>query len=356
MPGKVYLQGRGLASALGTDLDAAIACLHTGGVAPRPIEAAPGCRWPYFAIPEAGDDWYKRARALIRSVMAHSGADTDRDAPLILASSSLNVGALEGGAPYLADCQAFVERLAEWLDWRGPVAWVSTACTSSLVALLDACALVRSGETERAVVLGVELANRFSSAGFGAMQLLDAHAPRPLAADRGGLVLGEAVAALVVGREPARWRLCGGANHIDGANPAGANRDAVAHTVRAALADSGLSVQDIDLVKLQAAGSPHNDAEEVVGLRAVFDTLPPLATLKTALGHTLGAAGAAELALMAACIEHALWPSAPAITPDPALSAQCVDTWPRARYALANILGFGGGHASVVLEDTAAHG
>ena len=355
MPGAVYLQGRGLASALGTDLDAAIACLRTGGVAPRPMEAAPGCTWPYFAIPADNRDWRARARELIRGVMAQAGtgAHALRDAPLILASSSLNVGALEGGAPYLADCQAFVERLAEWLDWRGPVAWVSTACTSSLVALLDAGALVRGGQAGHAVVLGVELANRFSSAGFGAMQLLDADTPRPLAHARGGLVLGEAVAALVVGREPARWRLCGGANRID-ADPAGANRDAVARTVRAALADSGLAAGDIDLLKLQAAGSPHNDAEEIAGLRTVFGTLPPLTTLKHVIGHTLGAAGAAELALMTAGIEHGVPPPAPPATPDPALAARCIDTWPTARYLLANILGFGGGHTCLVLEDTQA--
>jgi 3-oxoacyl-[acyl-carrier-protein] synthase-1 len=350
----VYLQGRALASALGTDLDAALERLRAGGVAPRPLEAAPGGHWPYFAIPAGGDDWFERARTLVAGAMARSGADALRDAPLMVASSSLNVGALEQGEDRYADCQAFVEALAGWLDWRGPVAWVSTACTSSLVALLDACALVQSGAAPQAVVLGVELFNRFSCAGFGAMQLLDDQPPRPLAADRGGLVLGEAVAALVVGEAPSRWRLRGGASRVDGSNPAGASREAIATMLRAALAEAALAPADIGLVKMQAAGSPYNDAEEVFGLRAVLDPLPPLATLKTAIGHTLGAAGAAELALMTACLEQDLWPAAPAIAPDPALGARCVDAWLPARHVLASILGFGGGHACMLLEDLEA--
>lgn len=49
-------------------------------------------------------------------------------------------------------------------------------------------------------------------------------------------------------------------------------REASRHTVermaRAALADSGIGADDVDLIKLQAAGSPHNDAEEIAGLKA----------------------------------------------------------------------------------------
>jgi 3-oxoacyl-[acyl-carrier-protein] synthase-1 len=65
---------------------------------------------------------------------------------------------------------------------------------------------------------------------------------------------------------------------------------------------------DIDLIKVQAAGSPVNDAIEVEALKQVFAPLPPLVSLKSAIGHTLGAAGAAELALLVGCIESGAWP------------------------------------------------
>jgi len=350
----VYLHGRALASALGADLDAALDCLRHGGVAPRTLDAAPGERWPYFAIDDDTPDWYARAERQIRHVIAESGADADRSAPLFVASSSLNVGALESGAPFLPDCQQFVERVAQWIDWQGPVIWVSTACTSAMVALLDACHLIRDGQATRAVVLGIELFNRFSSAGFGAMQLLDAAAARPLAADRAGLVLGEAVSALVLSKEPSRWRVCGGNNRIDGSNPAGANRRSVEHMVRNALADSRIDSSELGLIKLQAAGSPHNDTEEIAGLQAACEALPPVTTLKTCLGHTLGAAGAAEIALLTGCIDTGVTIPLPDGDIDPAFDLTLTRQLPTSRYVLAIILGFGGGHTGVVLENMGA--
>ncbi|MBL8451405.1 MAG: hypothetical protein JNK97_01555, partial [Zoogloea sp.] len=101
------------------------------------------------------------------------------------------------------------------------------------------------------------------------------------------------------------------------------------------------------------AGSPHNDAEEIAGLKAVFARLPALNTLKASIGHTLGASGAAELALLTACIDAGRWPDLPACLPDPALAvALAPECPPRLRFILAQILGFGGGHAALVLEDT----
>ncbi|MCK6392132.1 beta-ketoacyl synthase N-terminal-like domain-containing protein [Zoogloea sp.] len=346
-----YLQGRGLACALGLDLPRALARLAAGGVRPAMFESAPDAFFPAFTIPDADPDWHARGRRLVRAAVAECGP-VDRSAPLFLASSSLNVGALEQGSPFLPDCQRFAEDVAGWLDWRGPVFWVSTACTSSIVALLSAHRLIGAGEADSALVLGLELTNRFSSAGFGALQLLDPQAPRPLAADRAGLVLGEAVAAVCLGRKTARWRLRGGANRVDGSNPAGASRHTVERMVHAALADSGIGAAEVDLIKLQAAGSPHNDAEEIAGLKAVFPCLPALGTLKASIGHTLGAAGAAELALLTACIDAGIWPEPPGCAPDPDLAVALAPRRPpRLRFILAQILGFGGGHAALVLED-----
>lgn len=347
-----HLLGSGLASALGPDLPTALANLVTGGTAPEYRQMAPGADFPYFAIPDATPDWHARARHLVQAALAECGPGIDRDAPLYIASSSLNVGALEDGSPFLADCLSFAEHIAGWLDWRGPTYWVSTACTSALNAVLSARRQILAGRTDEAVVLGIELANRFSSAGFGALQLLDPIAPHPLAADRAGLVLGEAVAALHLGSAPARWRIAGGANLIDGSNPAGAAADTVADAVRAALADASLAAAQLDLVKLQAAGSPHNDAAEIDGLKAALGPLPALVTLKALLGHTLGASGAAEIAVLCACLEKGCWPPPPASQPDPDLGVQLALHRPaQVRHVLANVLGFGGGHTCVVLED-----
>ena len=350
----IYLAGRGLASALGPDLTQAVLALRRGELAPRSFEVTPGHRTPYFAMPPSSEDWHSRARRLVIDAATESGAMAARDGALFLASTSFDMGVRELGDPFDLDVAFVGEMVAEWLAWRGPVFTVCTACTSALNALMSGAALVRAGDVDSALVLGFELANHLTIGGFHAMQLLSVHPPQPLGAARGGLVLGEAVAALHLSREPSRWRLAGGANVVDSSDPAGAVAGAVVDMCRQALASSGLQPAQIDLVKLQAAGSGLNDATELAGLRQVFDDLPPVLSLKALLGHSLGAAGAAEIALLTACIEADLWPT-PAYALDPALQASWArQAPPRLRHILATILGSGGGHTAVVLEDTAA--
>lgn len=348
----LYLQGRSLISALGGDLPQAAAALAAGGIPPRRIPLPGGSEWPFFAIPQAQASWQERSRELLRAAVNHAGVSECRDAPLFIASSSLHIGAIEAGEQTLQkDYYCFAEEVAGWLSWRGPITLISTACTSSLHALLTASAHLRSGAAEEAVILGVELANRYTLAGFAAMQLLSANPPRPLGLGRDGLVLGEAVAVLHLSRHPSRWRLCGGAALVDGRDPTGALPDTVTQLCRQALADSGLQPAQIDLIKVQAAGSPFNDQNEVAGLSAMFGELPPLVTLKGAIGHTLGASGAAELALLLECLERGVWPST-GYPLDPAAGAELASEQPaRVGHLLVLILGFGGGYAAVALED-----
>jgi len=353
-----FILGRGVACALGVGEAACVAQLQSGHVSMERIQHTPEFGWPYFAIPDSDtlpprSDWHTRAQALVRHVIDACDTDIDRDAPLFIASSSLNVGGLERGVPFLPDQQSFVDDVAAWLTWRGPVFSVTSACTSALTAVKSAQALIESGLHEHTMVLGLELGNRYTSAGFSGMQLLANDRPRPLDATRDGLVLGEAVAALYLGTHPSRWRVLGGANCVNGANPVGADRDVAAHMIAQALHDCDIAPAQIDLIKLQAAGSPQNDAEEIAALHQVFSTLPPLLSLKSVIGHTLGASGTAELALLLACIEANVWPAAGPETRDPQLDAACNTELPTSpAYILANILGFGGVHSCVVLQDT----
>ena len=95
---------------------------------------------------------------------------------------------------------------------------------------------------------------------------------------------------------------------VDGSQPTGASASAVVSMYQRALAASGLAEGAIDLIKVQAAGSPGNDAVEAQGLREAFEVVPPLVSLKAAIGHTMGASGAAEIALLTACLEQGVWP------------------------------------------------
>ncbi|MDR6887071.1 MULTISPECIES: beta-ketoacyl synthase N-terminal-like domain-containing protein [Variovorax] len=353
----VYVAGMGLACALGNDLPSSVAALARGGVRPTPVGVSPGVQWPVYTLPPQHGSWIERLRRIARSVAAQAGEGAGRSCPLFVASSSLDIGHMEEEAQDLrlgGDLQDFAGLVAAALDWQGPVFTISTACTSSLNAVLAGCDLVRSGEAEEVLVIGAELANRFTVAGFGAMQLLSPDSAEPFGAGRNGLVLGEAVAALRLSVRPGRWRIAGGSNVVDGRNPSGTEASAVIAMCHEALAQSGFGVRDIDLVKVQAAGSPVNDAIEAQALKQVFDALPPLVSLKSLIGHTLGASGAAELALLVGCIEAGAWPGVGYAMDDELGIALSTQAPARLRNMLLNVVGFGGGHASLVLQDCAA--
>lgn len=354
---QVFLAGVGLACALGEDMPRALASLRRGGVPPVPVAVADDVCWPVHALPPSEGDWTERLRRTVCNVAAKTGDWGERTAPLFVASSSLDIGFMEHMEPSRrlgGDLQDFADIVAGALDWQGPVFTVSTACTSSLNAVLTACDMIRGGEAQEALVIGAELDNRFTVAGFGAMQLLAPDRARPFGAGRKGLVLGEAVAALRLQSRAARWQLMGGANVVDGRNPSGTEASAVLAMCHGALAQSGLRPADIDLVKVQAAGSPVNDAIEVEALKQVFDPLPPLVSFKSVIGHTLGAAGAAELALLVGCIEGGAWPVVDYPLDETLGISLCAEAPRRLRHILLNLVGFGGGHASLVLKDCSA--
>ena len=348
----VYLCGRGLACAPGLNLADTLQLLRQGGTATTTVTlpGEMGGSFPYHAIPYAAADWYERARHLVQLVAAEAGAAQARNCALFIATSSFNIGAIEQGAAK-TDYRELSGKVAAWLDWLGPIHIINTACTSSLNALISAHTLLSAGAAEDALVLGMELDNLMTPGGFAALQLLSPTTGKPFGQHRDGLVLGEAVAALRLStRESAPWQLLGGANVVDGSQPTGASIPAIVSMYQRALAASSLTAEAIDLIKVQAAGSPGNDATEAAGLHAAFNKVPPLVSLKAMIGHTMGASGAAEIALLTACLEQGVWPryeDAPAPDLGVALAASAPDNM---RRLMATILGFGGSHATVVLE------
>ena len=233
----VYLAGRGLACALGQDVQGSLAALHSGGVAPVAclLPGEMGGSFPYYAIASRQNDWNERARDLVQRVAREAGAQLMRSGALFIATSSFDIGAVEQGAAQM-DYDAFSKKIAAWLEWTGPVHVINTACTSSLNALIAAHALLSAGDAEEALVLGVELDNLLTLGGFAALQLLSQHGSKPFGKHRDGLVLGEAVAALKLStREPSLWKMLGGANVVDGSQPTGASAPAVASMYQRAL-------------------------------------------------------------------------------------------------------------------------
>jgi 3-oxoacyl-[acyl-carrier-protein] synthase-1 len=358
----VFVRAAALACSLGPDLATAVQRLSGKPLAPDRAAAA-GADWPYFPIPVVAGDWTQRAGAISRAVAADLRGRAalkpgDWEAlPCFVGSSSLSAGAWDaGGREALRPPLEFSASLATWFGARGPVISVNTACTSGLSAFDIAANLVAAGECGDALVLGVEFANRMTLSGFAGMELLSRTAARPCDRDRDGLVLGEALGAVLVSATPGPWRVAALASQIDAANVTGPppGGEAAEATMRSALDAAGWRSGAVDLVKLQAGGGPIADLAEARALRRVFAAPPAVVSLKGALGHTLGASGPVELALLLECLAQGRVPATWGFeTPDEEVGLEPAGgDAGGVKRVLFNLSGFGGNVMSLALERT----
>ena len=197
-----FVRATALASALGLELDAARLLAEPS--APQRVMG-----WPYQAIPLEDADWRRRAQSIARAVAAalrrSAGLPAELWAglPCLVGSSSFSIGAAEGDDSVPERPSAFCRTLAQCFGAGGPVIAMSTSCTSGLSALHAALDLVEEGAFSDVLVLGVELSNRLTVAGFAGLELLSPSRARPCDRSRDGMVLGEALGAVLVSATPA---------------------------------------------------------------------------------------------------------------------------------------------------------
>lgn len=318
-----------------------------------------GRDFPYFAMPIPGGDWLARAEAAAASIAGQIGP-LPPETPLFVASSSFQMGWFETCPPPLELPRAtasFARSLQAWLGLSGACRCHANACISGFSALAAAHAMIARGWIDGALVVGLELANISTLAGFASLEMLSPSACRPFDADRDGFVLGEAVAAVHLARN-GPWRLIGIATGLDAHSPTAPDPGGMplVDVIGMALAMAGAEPETIDLVKLQAAGSPTADLAEARALRTAFaNRMPALVSLKPALGHTLGASGIAELAALLACLDAGFTPATAGFArPDPEIGLfPAVDrSSAPVRRALLDLIGFGGGVAAAIVERT----
>lgn len=222
--------------------------------------------------------------------------------------------------------------VARALGLRGEVITVSSACTSSAAALLHAADALRLGEIHAALVVGVDVLCRFVHAGFDRLCALspDDAPPAPFAADRAGMWLGEAAAAVLLTREgDGVARYLGGGASGDGVHMTAPDRTGagLARAIDRALREAGASPSDVAWVSAHATSTRFNDAMEAAALRSVFGAVtPPVHGVKPVTGHTLGASGLVEVALCVEALRRGVRP--PTHSPrvrDPALADLTID-------------------------------
>ncbi len=241
------------------------------------------------------------------------------------------------------------------LDLHGPAHVVSTACSSSAKVFATAQRMIEQGLVDAAVVGGVDSLCLTTLYGFKSLELVANDICRPWDAQRAGLSLGEAAAFALLERnaeQPAAWLLGAGessdGHHMSSPHPQGAG---AAQAMRGALAQAGLSPQDVDYLNLHGTATPGNDAAEDKAVTAVYGTALPCSSTKGYTGHTLGAAGGVEAAVAILALRHGFMPAGLNVRQlDPALHSNYLREHREqaVRIVASNSFGFGGSNASLL--------
>jgi len=251
------------------------------------------------------------------------------------------------------------------LGLRGLTYAIASACASGTHAIGTAFHAVRSGAAPVALAGGAESCITVGTiAGWEALRVASSSGCRPFSRNRDGLVLGEGAAMLVLedlDRALARGarihaEIVGFGGNADAADLTSPNPASTERAMRLAMADAGLGPADIDYVNAHGTGTTMNDTIEAEVLRAIFtDTPRPLvSSIKGAVGHGLGAAGAMEAVITALALrEQIAPPTANCDDPDTDLGFDFVADGARPtrlRHALSNSFAFGGLNAVLALR------
>ncbi len=385
MAGPVAIIAGALRCSLGADRAAIGRALIAGQSKPTSLtlEDFPSHEFPYFQLPgldaNAGDEATRLHDALVScATEALEGARVDISqrarTGLFFGSSSFDIGAAERqyrtalgrdeAAPALPDFRYgdLAYNLRRQLGLAAREYSFSTACTSSANALLAATQAVSAGWMKTALVVGAEVFNRTTLLGFDSLQLLSRSGYHPFDRQRAGLVLGEGIGAVVVaergslpaGNDRQEITLLGGANGCDPEGLTCSSAESMARVMAQALNDTGTEAAQLALVKAHGTGSESNDAAEARAMQLLFgEAIPPLTTLKGALGHTLGASGVLELVALLTCLKAGKVPPTSGFSEvDPALGCSpLTQSMPfHSGRVMLNCFGFGGNNTSLILE------
>jgi len=262
--------------------------------------------------------------------------------------------------------------LADKFGTQGSPISLSTACASGASAIQLGLEGIRRGEIDAALCVGTDgSVNAESLIRFSLLSALStqnepaSEASKPFSKNRDGFVMAEGAGALVL--ESYEHATARGAKILGVLEGCGELADSFHRTrsspdgkpvigcMRKALADAGITPDDVDYINAHGTSTPENDKMEAMSTAAVFGermkTLP-ISSNKSMIGHTLSAAGAVEAVVTVMTLDHQRIP--PTINykvPDPTIQLDVVPNVARdakMRHAISNSFGFGGQNVSLV--------
>jgi len=271
------------------------------------------------------------------------------------------------GAEFISlyPCHMIAAHVARELGFAGPNAMFPTACAAGNYALAHAVDVLRAGRADLMLAGGADAFSRITYTGFARLGAIAPERCQPFDRNRKGMIPGEGAAVLVleprdralargarIYAELAGYGLSCDAHHMTAAHPEG---DGAARAMQRALADVGASPEEVSYISAHGTGTPTNDRLETLAVKRVFGEAArrtPMSSIKSMIGHTMGAASAIEAAVCALAVaEDRIPPTMNLEEPEDDLDYvpnAARDT--RVRLAMNNAYAFGGNNASVILR------
>ncbi|SCL46756.1 beta-ketoacyl-[acyl-carrier-protein] synthase family protein [Micromonospora chersina] len=360
-------------SALGRGADALLAGVLAGAPAFTPVRRfdTTGRRVTVAAtLPEVGTLADELTDAVDRACRAAGLDRTHRAGAALFLATHGGPHSLPppGGGDLGPEVPALAGHLARRCGLGGRTRTYTTACVSASTAVADAATLIGRGDLDRVVVAAGYLVEPDQYALFDAGRALAADgAVRPFSAGRQGLLLGDAVVAVVL--ESARaaaargaptvatvagWGRAGDAYHPCQPHPEG---HGLARAVEAALRRAGLPAAAVGYVNANATGTPYSDASEAAALGRVFGAAAgriPVSSTKSVHGHALEASGLLELVVTVLTLGHSKLPvNAGWLGPDDSCPLDVITDAPRPAptpHALTLNAAFGGANTALLVS------
>ena len=181
---------------------------------------------------------------------------------------------------------------------------ISNACISGVLAINIAAMYINAGMFDNVIVTGGDLVTRFVLSGFMSFLALSPSACKPFDTNRDGLSLGEAAGTIILSKYPNREKqnliFKGGASANDANHISGPSRDGEGSfiAIKKALAQANIKPEDIDHISAHGTATPYNDEMESISIERNNLLDAHVNSIKGYLGHTLGAAGLVETAIL----------------------------------------------------------
>lgn len=238
------------------------------------------------------------------------------EAPLNLDETILILSTTKGNIEWLGQVEEgrllphnTAQIIAAQLGLKHKPLVISHACVSGVTALLYAQRLLQSGRYKNTIVVGADRLTKFVLSGFQSFQAISDQPCRPFDAERKGINLGEAAATIILSADdeyiPLAHLLSGStsndANHISGPSRTG---EELALAIKRAMEAAGLDKSRINMISAHGTATLYNDEMEAKAFGIAGIAHAPLHSFKGYIGHTLGAAGVVESAMIVESLLH----------------------------------------------------